>query len=112
VAVASVSRCVGIDIEENVPRSNAFVDHFYTESEKRMLINTLEGISRDSLINALWTRKEAASKVGGWGASLVFGDIDCSRSETIIRNRAISLKTEVRIGMVASIAVSRDTANG
>lgn len=94
---------VGVDLERNEQRPEAFLRYFLTESERAPLI-TLRPTERKTAVNQYWSRKEAACKVGGWGASLDFGKIDCSKSCTTIHGRAIELVSDTSEGFVASLA--------
>ena len=111
VAVAAAKEAIGIDIETDVRRDAALITYFFSQGEKQLL-NGLEEPSRSALANVLWTRKEAAAKVGEWGGALVFRHLDCSHDHTVIDNRRIRLKSASLGGFVASIAIEEETVHG
>lgn len=95
--------CVGVDLERNEERPRAFADFFLSDRERADL-DKVGSSDRNTFINQLWSRKEAACKVGGWGASLALRDIDCSQSITQISDRVIHLASGMRQSFVASVA--------
>ncbi len=52
---------VGADLEKIEARSEAFLEDFYTEGERRML-SALSGRQRDTAVNAIWCLKESLLK--------------------------------------------------
>jgi phosphopantetheinyl transferase len=68
---------LGVDIEWDAPRLDSFARLFFTRAERRR-ISLASDRERHTVINTLWTRKEAASKVGHWGGRLTFASLDCS----------------------------------
>jgi 4'-phosphopantetheinyl transferase len=54
---------VGIDLEIVEPRSDAFVEDFFTASERHYVRSLPVGAARDEAANLIWSAKEAALKV-------------------------------------------------
>jgi phosphopantetheinyl transferase len=102
---------VGVDLEDNAKRPQCLVDYFFSENEKRA-IGRLMPIDRSPFINVLWTRKEAAVKVGGWGATIPFRSIDCTGPITRVNGRTIHLISRATSEFVASVAYDREVYDG
>lgn len=100
---------VGVDLEMDEIRPEALSKYFLSDIERRSLPNLSEE-GRSTAVNRLWTRKEAACKVGGWGGSLTFAQLDCTGSTTTIQGRILGLVTESHAGYVASVAYERHSA--
>ena len=102
---------VGIDIESNEPRPDSLLRYFFSKNEQRFLADTAPSL-RTPTVNQLWTRKEAAAKVGRWGGSLPFRDVDCAGETATILGRQIVFRTDTEERFVASIAYDKDCRNG
>jgi phosphopantetheinyl transferase len=63
VAIASVKRPVGIDLERVQPRTDSFVELSFSKEE----LCLIEGEPRDEGLTRLWSAKEAAAKAAGSG---------------------------------------------
>jgi phosphopantetheinyl transferase len=100
---AAATRRVGVDLEQNEARPACFEEFFLCEQERSLLAG-LRGGARQSTLNQLWCRKEAACKVGGWGATIAFRDIDCSRSPITFGAHCIELHSDHQGDFVAAIA--------
>ena len=109
-ATAVAAPCpVGIDMELNEPRPHSLVHYFFSSKEQSFL-HRAEARSRKcvSLLNQLWTRKEAAAKVGEWGGRLNFREMDCVGRTVRVEGRRISLASRASDGFVASVAYDKD----
>jgi phosphopantetheinyl transferase len=102
LAIAS-TQPIGVDLEQESPRAHELVTWFFSERELKQL-DTKRGPDWHRLVNLLWTRKEAAAKVGHWGGSLAFSRLDCSRSELQVGATTIRLKSVRSRGYVLSVA--------
>ena len=54
---------LGIDLELVEPRSDAFVDDYFTADESAYVRSLTAGAARDEAANLIWSAKEAALKV-------------------------------------------------
>lgn len=63
IAMATVGKKVGVDVEKIAPRDASFVEISFTEEELRLV----DPASRDEWLTRLWTAKEAAAKARGTG---------------------------------------------
>ncbi|MGD9702704.1 MAG: 4'-phosphopantetheinyl transferase superfamily protein [Acidimicrobiia bacterium] len=54
---------IGVDLELVEPRSDGFVDDFFTSTERAYVRSLPVGESRDEAANLIWSAKEAALKV-------------------------------------------------
>jgi phosphopantetheinyl transferase len=102
VAVAAEHR-IGIDLEENVERPAALLRYFYGPRE-RAILDVLDGSERTALINELWCRKEAASKVGRWGGTLSFAQIDGLDARATVADSALGFRSGVIDPFAAALA--------
>lgn len=103
-ALAMVSNHpIGIDLERENQRTQALVSWFFHELELKQL-SCKRGPHWHALVNLLWTRKEAAAKLGHWGGSLEFSQLDCSRPRIQVGPMAIRLKSLSSSGYVFSAA--------
>lgn len=102
VAIAS-NVPIGIDLERETQRPRALVDCFFHAREQRML-DAKRGSDWNALVDLLWTRKEAAAKVGHFGASLAFSQLDCSEPQVQVGSMAIRLQSVRSSGYVLSVA--------
>jgi 4'-phosphopantetheinyl transferase EntD len=102
VAVAAPF-AVGVDLERAEPRPEAFARMFFTDAEHARLA-AAPGPEREELLHVLWTRKEAASKVGRWGGRLPFGTLDCSGETVTVSGRRIALRSAFTAGYALSVA--------
>jgi 4'-phosphopantetheinyl transferase len=98
---------VGIDLEADDPRPAAFARLFFSAAEQRRLC-TAGNHAQQTLLNTLWTRKEAVSKVGHWGGALVFAALDCLDSSVLIEGCAIEVRSVCAAGYVLSLASARE----
>lgn len=94
---------VGVDLERTEPRPAAFARLFFTDAEHERLATVPEP-EREELLHVLWTRKEAASKVGRWGGRLPFGTLDCSGETVTVSGRTIALRSGFTAGYALSVA--------
>jgi phosphopantetheinyl transferase len=103
-AVAAIaSHRIGVDLEENVPRPPSLVRYFF-EPREQVLLARRGARAQTSLVNELWCRKEAACKVGHWGGSLPFREVDGTRPHVTIAGRAIGLRSGATDQFAAAIA--------
>ena len=109
VAVAS-SFPIGIDLEQEEPRPDSFVRHFLADGEQAH-VGSLAVEQRAAAINRFWSRKEAVSKVHGWGSSLIFRDLDCTRDWVLVGESKIRCVSAAREGFVASLACGSSTGS-
>jgi len=104
VAVAVAARfAIGVDLELDAPRPAALARFFLSPRERDTLAGAAEP-TRQGLLNVLWTRKEAASKVGGWGGRLVFAALDCSHERVTVAGLQIDLRSARTAGYALSVA--------
>jgi phosphopantetheinyl transferase len=94
---------VGVDLEADDPRPVGFARLFCSAGEQRRL-STASHQDRQTLLNTLWTRKEAVSKVGRWGGTLVFAALDCLDSSVLIEDWFIEVRSACAAGYVLSVA--------
>jgi phosphopantetheinyl transferase len=102
VAAASTLR-IGIDLERNEARPACFEASFFSSGERQALDAVLEPL-RQCVLNQLWCRKEAVCKVGRWGGSLVFRNLDCTTSFLKVEGQGIAIHSGVHGDFVAAIA--------
>lgn len=100
---------VGVDLERIEDRPESLWRHFLCETE-RAVLNEQPAADRNRLSNLLWARKEAACKVGGWGASIPFRGFDCSSELTVIEGRRIALCSATSCGFAVALAYEVDPA--
>ena len=113
-ATAVAALCpVGIDIERDEPRPQSLVRYFFSINEQSFL-HRLERrtLGSVSLLNQLWSRKEAAAKVGEWGGQLSFREMDCIGRTVRVEGRLISLASRASDGFVAAVAYDKDFLDG
>jgi phosphopantetheinyl transferase len=104
VAVAIAAPfAVGVDLELDEPRPEALARLFFTPAE-RGRVAAAPAPERQALVSELWTRKEAAAKVGRWGGRLPFGSLDCSGETVTVRGRHIALRSARAAGYALSVA--------
>jgi phosphopantetheinyl transferase len=104
MAVAVAARfAIGVDLELDAPRPAALARFFLSRCERDRLADAAEP-TRQGLLNVLWTRKEAASKVGGWGGRLAFAALDCSGECVTVGDRQIALRSARAAGYALSVA--------
>jgi phosphopantetheinyl transferase len=101
---------VGVDLETDDVRPEALAKYFLSDYE-RLSVANLETAEKNTAVNRLWTRKEAACKVGGWGGTLAFSQLDCSGPMTTVQGRRLGLATDSLAGYVASLAYERHATN-
>lgn len=94
---------VGVDVERTEPRPETFARFFFTEAEHERLA-AVPAPQREELLHVLWTRKEAASKVGRWGGRLPFGSLDCSGEIVTVSGCRIALRSAFTAGYALSVA--------
>lgn len=102
---------VGVDLECTALRPSSLVRYFYSDNERRLL-NGLKATRRDRIVNQLWTRKEAAAKVGRWGGSLSFRELDCLGRTVTVQGQTLVLRSGSTLGFVASIAFKKEGSHG
>ncbi|HYD40901.1 MAG TPA: 4'-phosphopantetheinyl transferase superfamily protein [Anaeromyxobacter sp.] len=102
-AAVAAPFAVGVDLERTEPRPEAFARMFFTDAEHERLA-AVPGPEREELLHVLWTRKEAASKVGRWGGRLPFGTLDCSGETVTVSGRRIALRSAFTAGYALSVA--------
>jgi 4'-phosphopantetheinyl transferase len=108
VAVAVVAPFpIGVDIELDAPRPDSFARLFFTSAERRR-ISLASDEERNTVINTLWTRKEAACKVGLWGGRLSFASLDCSEDAITAQGKLL----DVRSTGAANYRISLATFHG
>jgi phosphopantetheinyl transferase len=104
VAVAVAARfAIGVDLELDAPRPAALARFFLSPRERDTLARAAAP-AQQGLLNVLWTRKEAASKVGGWGGRLAFAALDCSGERVTVAGRQIDLRSARAAGYALSVA--------
>jgi phosphopantetheinyl transferase len=103
---------VGIDLEADEPRPAGFSRLFFSPAEQCRLCTS--GKARQTLLNTLWTRKEAVSKVGHWGGTLPFASLDCLDSSMLVEDSPIEVRSGCAAGYVLSVATAerRSFAHG
>jgi len=107
VAVAVVARFpLGVDIERNDPRPEAFARLFFTDTERRK-ISAVDAGERPAVINTLWTRKEAACKVGHWGGRLPFARLDCADDAVTVDGQGLDVRSTSAANYQLSLATFR-----
>lgn len=94
---------VGVDLELDEPRPDALARYFLTSAE-HVELAAAPAEARQGLVSVLWTRKEAAAKVGGWGGRIAFAALDCSREAVTISGRRIALRSASAAGYALSVA--------
>ncbi len=94
---------VGVDLEREEHRSDAFVRNFFSQQE-RALTTALRHDLRDRAVNMLWSRKEAACKVYHSGSRLVCRELDCTRTRVKLAQHTIDCRSSRGDGFVASVA--------
>lgn len=110
VAVAAPV-AVGVDIERNEPRHPALLRVFLCENERRVVEGRAQEERTDEL-NRLWSCKEAASKVGGWGGAKAFRNIDCSVDPISIDGISIHHASARAASYVLTIAYAAGAQHG
>lgn len=108
VAVAAPF-AVGVDLELDEPRPEALARHFFGAAERAALA-AAPAAERQALVTELWTRKEAAAKVGRWGGRLPFAALDCTGEALTVSGRRIGLRS-ARAGGYA-LCVAREIGGG
>jgi len=104
IAVALVAlSAIGIDVERNEARCPALARWFLSEAERNE-IATESQVQWDRAVTRLWTRKEAASKVGGWGGRLEFNRLDCRHSIVEVRRKQVCLASASSREFAVSVA--------
>lgn len=96
---------VGVDLEADEPRPAGFSRLFFSPAEQRRLCTS--GKARQTLLNTLWTRKEAVSKVGHWGGTLPFASLDCLDSSLLVEGSPIEVRSGRAAGYVLSVATTQ-----
>ena len=102
-AAVAAPFAVGVDLERTEPRPEAFARMFFTDAEHERLA-AVPGPEREELLHVLWTRKEAASKVGRWGGRLAFGALDCAGETVTVSGLRIALRSAFTAGYALSVA--------
>jgi 4'-phosphopantetheinyl transferase len=97
---------VGVDLEADEARPPAFSRMFFSRNEQQSL-SAAPGHDQQTMLNTLWTRKEAICKVGRWGGTLAFAAVDCLGSDVRVADSAITVKSASAAGYVLSIAAER-----
>jgi phosphopantetheinyl transferase len=97
---------VGVDLEADEARPAAFSRMFFSRSEQDHLSATPDE-AHQTMLNTLWSRKEAICKVGRWGGTLNFSTVDCLGSDVRVADSAITVKSASAAGYVLSIATER-----
>lgn len=111
-AVAVAARFpLGVDLEQEEPRPDAFIRYFLSAREQ-VQIGTVGAARRAAAINRLWSKKEAVSKVYGWGSSLLFRDLDCSKTPVMVGTNAMDCVSASRAGFVLSVAFDSSISAG
>ncbi|WP_420645426.1 4'-phosphopantetheinyl transferase family protein [Candidatus Leptofilum sp.] len=75
-AVAKPDWPIGCDLELIKPRSEAFIDDYFTETEA-LLVRQAAGEQRDLLVTAVWSAKESVLKALHLGLSVDTRAISC-----------------------------------
>ncbi|WP_420628264.1 4'-phosphopantetheinyl transferase family protein [Candidatus Leptofilum sp.] len=75
-AVAKPVWPIGCDLELIKPRSEAFIDDYFTETEA-LLVRQVAGTQRDTLVTAVWSAKESVLKALHLGLSVDTRAISC-----------------------------------
>ncbi len=92
IALALVSEApVGVDLEKVEERPDSFLDFYFSEKEKDF-ISEKDHLATDEQITALWTAKEAVSKVLGKGGQLNFKTIECNRKFAVVDKNISSIE--------------------
>jgi 4'-phosphopantetheinyl transferase len=105
VAVAVVAPFpIGVDIELDAPRPDSFARLFFTSAERRR-ISLASDEERHTVINTLWTRKEAACKVGQWGGRLPFSRLDCSEDAVTTQGSLLDVRSTGAANYRMSLAI-------
>jgi len=102
VAVAA-NRPIGVDLELEQSRPDALIRYFFSDREA-VIVRALDPARRTVAINQLWSRKEAACKVRGWGSTLKFRELDCTRDLIRINGTPIRLSSSSHPGFAATVA--------
>jgi phosphopantetheinyl transferase len=102
---------VGVDLEADEARPPAFSRMFFSRHEQESL-SAAPGDTRQTMLNTLWTRKEAICKVGRWGGSLAFAAVDCLDANVRVADSAITVKSASAAGYVLSIAAEQQDHMG
>lgn len=104
---------VGVDLEADEARPPAFSRMFFSGSEQDHL-SAAPDEAQQTMLNTLWTRKEAICKVGRWGGTLTFSAVDCLGTDVRVADSAITVRSASAAGYVLSIAAERqeDLADG
>ena len=98
---------VGVDVEQGDPRPPSLARYFFSSREQTFLAR--KGAKESAtLVNRLWSRKEAVAKVGEWGGRLVFREIDCVDNTVWVEGRVISLSSGATERFVVSIAYDKE----
>ena len=110
LALAAIStRRIGIDLEQVEERPAALLRYFMSAPECEAIAKQNHA-TRHDLINELWCRKEAACKVGRWGARLSFQHLDCTHEQLLIESLRIELRSTVRSGYACAIALEASSS--
>jgi 4'-phosphopantetheinyl transferase len=75
-AVAKPNWPIGCDIEKITPRSENFIDDYFTEAEA-LLVRQVKGEQRDVLVTAVWSAKESVLKALHLGLSVDTRAVAC-----------------------------------
>jgi phosphopantetheinyl transferase len=102
---------VGVDLEADEARPPAFTRMFFSRHEQDSL-SAAPNEAQQTMLNTLWTRKEAICKVGRWGGTLAFAQVDCLDSPVHVADAAITVKSASAAGYVLSIAAEEDLEDG
>ncbi len=97
---------VGVDLEADEARPPAFSRMFFSPHEQASM-SAAPDDARQTMLNTLWTRKEAICKVGRWGGSLAFAEVDCLDADVRVADAAITVKSASAAGYVLSIAAEK-----
>ncbi len=71
---AAADAVIGADIETIEPRNPVFIDDYFTGDEQRIVARAAD---RDTIVTAIWSAKEAASKAVRMGLRLDTRTINC-----------------------------------
>ena len=105
LALAAIStRRIGIDLELVEERPAALLRYFMSAPECEAIAEQNQA-TRHDLINEFWCRKEAACKVGRWGARLSFRHLDCTHEQLLIESLRMELRSSVRNGYACAVAL-------
>ena len=97
---------VGVDLEADEARPAGFSRMFFSPHEQASM-SAAPDDARQTMLNTLWTRKEAICKVGRWGSSLAFAALDCLDTDVRVADAAITVKSASAAGYVLSIAAEK-----